>query len=238
MPVPEPQGLRTISIRFPDLMDDFAWECRKNFESIENKLALIEHGWNKNALDYTARSLHNLGSVAESLGFNDAASLARAAVDFFDAARSRKKCMPEDWRAKAREIVSRFKSVVDRILLGRERGAYEVGDDDLEYVKHLRDLVCAIPKNPPRKKNVSRAGNISEEPTEESSFYRHLSIAERSRLAELRSEGKSIRAIAALLGRNHSTLARELKRNALSENGAVYAPQSAQEIALSRRKNP
>lgn len=233
MPVSETQGLRTIPIRFPDLMDDFSWECQKNFESIESKLALIKNGWNKNALDYTARSLHNLGSVAESLGFDDAASLARVAVDFFDAARSRKKCMPEDWQMKGVEVVGRFHAIVDRILQGRERRAYEVFEEDFEYVKNLNDLVSAIPKNPSRKKNVSGA----EAAPEESSFYRHLSIAERSRLAELRAEGKSIRAIAGILGRNHSTLARELKRNALSENGAVYAPQSAQEIALSRRKN-
>lgn len=218
-------------------MDDFAWECRKNFESIENKLALISSGWNKSALDHTSRSLHNLGSVASSLGFEDAAALAMAAVDYFDAARSRKKCMPADWRMKGAEIVARFRAIIDRILAGRERSAYPVFEEDFLYVKDLNALIAAIPKNPPgKRKNPDGETGDGGSVHEETGFYRHLSIAERRRLAELRAEGKSIRAIAAMLGRNHSTLARELKRNALSDNGAVYAPQSAQEIALSRRK--
>ncbi|MBL8994491.1 MAG: helix-turn-helix domain-containing protein [Spirochaetia bacterium] len=228
---------REVPIRFPDLMEDFAWECRKNFESIDHKLALLSNGWNKNALDYTSRSLHNLGSVAHSLGFEDAASLAMGAVDFFDAARSRKKCMPEGWRQKGLEIVERFQAIIRRILEGRERACYAVFDEDFQYIKGLNELVAAIPKNDPGKKGGPGAAGPLHEGVPETSFYRHLSIIERNRLAELRAQGKSIRAIAAILGRNHSTLARELKRNALSENAHAYAPESAQEIALSRRKN-
>jgi IS30 family transposase len=44
--------------------------------------------------------------------------------------------------------------------------------------------------------------------------YKHLSIEERDILAVLKSQGHSIRQIAAVLNRSPSTLSRELTRNA------------------------
>src|SRR3954452_8824062 len=49
----------------------------------------------------------------------------------------------------------------------------------------------------------------------------HLRLEERERLAALRAEGLSLRAIAARLGRAASTLSRELRRNALPRGGSL-----------------
>jgi IS30 family transposase len=45
--------------------------------------------------------------------------------------------------------------------------------------------------------------------------YNHLESEERARLAELRAQGFGIRAAARELGRDPSTISRELRRNAL-----------------------
>src|SRR5687768_8514328 len=50
----------------------------------------------------------------------------------------------------------------------------------------------------------------------------HLILAERERLAALKAEGLSLRAIAERLGRAASTISRELRRNALPSGG--YLP--------------
>jgi transposase, IS30 family len=66
--------------------------------------------------------------------------------------------------------------------------------------------------------------------------YKHLSIEERDNLAVQRSRGKSLRAIAAALGRSHSSLVRELKRNAPPVNQGYYLPHKAQSRAVVRRQ--
>ncbi|MEA1958571.1 MAG: helix-turn-helix domain-containing protein, partial [Chloroflexota bacterium] len=43
--------------------------------------------------------------------------------------------------------------------------------------------------------------------------YRHLSIDERERIAQLRNEGMWLNEIARQLGRDKGTISRELKRN-------------------------
>src|SRR3569833_1882227 len=50
-----------------------------------------------------------------------------------------------------------------------------------------------------------------------------LELAERERLAALRAEGLSLRAIARALGRAASTISRELRRNALPRGGWLPA---------------
>jgi IS30 family transposase len=65
---------------------------------------------------------------------------------------------------------------------------------------------------------------------------RHLSLEERERLATLRAEGLSLRAIAAQLGRAASTISRELRRNALPRGG--YLPVHAEGCYLERRQRP
>jgi IS30 family transposase len=62
----------------------------------------------------------------------------------------------------------------------------------------------------------------------------HLSLAERERLAALRGEGLSLRAIARGLGRAASTISRELHRNALPKGG--YLPVHAEGCYLERRQ--
>ena len=63
--------------------------------------------------------------------------------------------------------------------------------------------------------------------------YHQLSIEERSAVARLRSEGRSIRAVAASLHRSPSTIARELKRNTSQSQG--YLAMYAEEQARARR---
>jgi len=66
--------------------------------------------------------------------------------------------------------------------------------------------------------------------------YTHLSSAERDRIADLRTEGLSLRAIGRELGRSASTIGRELGRNAL-DSGA-YRPRIADGAYLLRRQRP
>ena len=62
----------------------------------------------------------------------------------------------------------------------------------------------------------------------------HLELEERERLAALKAEGLSLRAIARQLGRAASTVSRELRRNALSKGG--YLPVHAEGCYLERRQ--
>ena len=64
----------------------------------------------------------------------------------------------------------------------------------------------------------------------------HLILAERERLAALKAEGLSLRAIAERLGRAASTISRELRRNALPSGG--YLPVHAEGCYLERRQRP
>ena len=63
--------------------------------------------------------------------------------------------------------------------------------------------------------------------------YHHLSINERESLLLLHDKGQSMRAIARALGRDVSTISRELKRNATSKYSAV----KAHEAYKKRRRN-
>ena len=62
----------------------------------------------------------------------------------------------------------------------------------------------------------------------------HLRLEERDRLAALKAEGLSLRAIAAELGRAASTVSRELRRNALPKGG--YLPVHAEGCYRERRQ--
>jgi IS30 family transposase len=70
-----------------------------------------------------------------------------------------------------------------------------------------------------------------------SSTQRFLSVEERIVIADLRREGRSLRAIAAELGRDASTISREVRRNAHPGSGE-YRPYAAQDRAESRRPRP
>ena len=61
--------------------------------------------------------------------------------------------------------------------------------------------------------------------------YKHLSEEERDKLAVLRSKGWALREIGEVLGRNHSVLSRELRRNG---RRGLYLPHKAQERARGR----
>src|SRR3982750_4624167 len=64
----------------------------------------------------------------------------------------------------------------------------------------------------------------------------HLELEERERLAALKAEGLSLRAVARALGRAASTIRRELRRNALPRGG--YLPVLAEGCYLARRQRP
>src|SRR4051795_6670706 len=64
----------------------------------------------------------------------------------------------------------------------------------------------------------------------------HLELEERERLAALKAEGLSLRAIARQLGRAASTVSRELRRNALPKGG--YLPVHAEGCYRERRQRP
>ena len=64
----------------------------------------------------------------------------------------------------------------------------------------------------------------------------HLELEERERLAALKAEGLSRRAIARALGRAASTISRELRRNALPRGG--YLPVHAEGRYRERRRRP
>ena len=73
-------------------------------------------------------------------------------------------------------------------------------------------------------------------------LYHHLSAIEREKIEELHKEGKSQSEIARLIGRNRSTISRELKRGCVSkmkkQNGKnVYYNEYFAEIGQVRYEN-
>jgi IS30 family transposase len=66
--------------------------------------------------------------------------------------------------------------------------------------------------------------------------YHHLNIEERDKLAVLRSRGLSLREIAKTLGRSHTSLVRELKRNAPPIRSGYYLAHRAHKRAVERRQ--
>lgn len=70
-----------------------------------------------------------------------------------------------------------------------------------------------------------------------SSSGRYLTQQDRLAIADLLREGRSLRSIAAEMGRSPSTISREIKRNRHPTNGQ-YRPYAAQSRAASRRPRP
>jgi IS30 family transposase len=66
--------------------------------------------------------------------------------------------------------------------------------------------------------------------------YKHLTIEERDQLAVLRGRGLSIREIAGRLKRSHSSLVRELKRNAPPIRTGYYLAHKANKRSVERRQ--
>ena len=53
--------------------------------------------------------------------------------------------------------------------------------------------------------------------------YKHLTPSNKGQIQAYRNEGKSIRFIAKMLGKNPSTISRELKRNSVTQMDSSYA---------------
>lgn len=66
---------------------------------------------------------------------------------------------------------------------------------------------------------------------------KHLTLAERDRLAELNARGVSRAQIAEAIGRDRSTVYRELRRNA-ADDGGYYSGEAQQKAEQRRRKRP
>lgn len=66
-------------------------------------------------------------------------------------------------------------------------------------------------------------------------LYKHLTEDERDRLSLFKAQRKSLREIAGLIGRDVSTVSRELKRNAPPIHPGYYLPHKAQERADARK---
>ena len=64
--------------------------------------------------------------------------------------------------------------------------------------------------------------------------YNHLSSHERDLLAVYRSQGRSLRQIARLLGRDPGTISRELRRNAPPVHTGYYLAHKAQQRSEDR----
>jgi len=67
--------------------------------------------------------------------------------------------------------------------------------------------------------------------------YNHLSADERDEIAVLKAQGVSVSGIAIELGRNKSTISRELRRNSATGRRTAYYAQSAQQRANQRWLN-
>ena len=65
---------------------------------------------------------------------------------------------------------------------------------------------------------------------------RYLSLVEREQLRDLRRAGRSMRQVAAELGRSPSTISRELRRNTVSNR--EYLPHTAHRLSVQRRRRP
>jgi len=65
--------------------------------------------------------------------------------------------------------------------------------------------------------------------------YKQLGLKEREEISLFRSQGKTARQIGKLLGRHHTTIAREMKRNT-SSNQRLYLPHHANEKATRRKQ--
>jgi transposase, IS30 family len=74
-------------------------------------------------------------------------------------------------------------------------------------------------------------------PPEETCSPRYLDRQERYEIARLTEAGLSARQVAARLGRSHSTVSRELARNADPRTGG-YQPERAEQLARRRRRRP
>ncbi len=68
------------------------------------------------------------------------------------------------------------------------------------------------------------------------SKYKQLSSEERDKIAILRAEGKSLTLIASMIGRNKSTISRELRRNRTPVYN-VYLPHKAHQRAITRKQS-
>lgn len=65
--------------------------------------------------------------------------------------------------------------------------------------------------------------------------YKQLCLEERDRIAIMKAEGKSFREIGRLLGRDHGTIQRELKRNSAPVYKGCYLPSRANSRAKERK---
>lgn len=69
------------------------------------------------------------------------------------------------------------------------------------------------------------------------SNYSHLTVEERDQISVLKAEGQSLRSIARMLGRNHTTISRELIRNAPPVRKGRYLSHKAHARAVQKKSH-
>lgn len=87
----------------------------------------------------------------------------------------------------------------------------------------------------PERRTRAIGGSVDLNKVEKIIDPRYLSLLEREQLHDLLREGKSIRKIAAVMGRSPSTISRELRRNATTRG---YMAHTAHRMSVARRARP
>ncbi|WP_427008246.1 IS30 family transposase [Pseudarthrobacter sp. H2] len=101
-------------------------------------------------------------------------------------------------------------------------------------VDYKREVTTAIA--PPEATGGTTNVSIPQTALEKVIDPRYLSLRDRERIRDMKSQGSSIRAVAAALGRSPSSISREVSRNSHPVLG--YQPYGAQRAAVARRSRP
>jgi IS30 family transposase len=128
----------------------------------------------------------------------------------------------------------------DRQQAARDTAAAEVPGVDLPYKQEVTTTLAepvapaAEPERPAAEEPVPAL--VALEALEQPVSARYLSLQERERIADLRSNGTSMQAIGRELGRSVGTISREIKRNSHPILG--YLPYGAHRAATAARARP
>jgi IS30 family transposase len=129
----------------------------------------------------------------------------------------------------------------DRQQAARDTAAAEGHTADLPYKQEVT-TTFAEPLAPAAAPELTAAtaaaapAPVALEALEQSVSARYLSLPERERIADLRSQGTSMQAIGRALGRSVGTISREIKRNSHPMLG--YQPYGAHRAATAARARP
>lgn len=129
----------------------------------------------------------------------------------------------------------------DRQQAAKDTAAAQGHAVDLPYKQEVRTTFAepsapAEAPKPPASVTAPVPAAVALEALEQSVSARYLSLSERERIADLRSQGTSMQAIGRALGRSVGTVSREIKRNSHPMLG--YRPYGAHRAATAARARP